>query len=140
MRFKDLEVDQEFRWTGSKGVCTKIGPSTYKSHGSGAANYVSKEARNGGRRWDVVPESEPPSSIEAAKRDARWWLLTDMTIKADEVRALRDREGIGIFEAQRRIKQANLQSGLDVLHLELSNGTEANQVLHDLIEIVRELV
>lgn len=64
-----------------------------------------------------------------------------MDVTAEEVRAHRDRDQISIFEAQRRIKQQKLQDGLDALKYELQDIDEKTQrVLHDLIEIVRELV
>lgn len=139
MKFKDLEMGQQFRWIGTEGLCTKDGSTTYTLHSSGAFNHVSKEARNGGGRFDVIPEGEPPSMIAAAKRDARWYVLDNMDIDIDEVKPMR---GCGIQEAIRIVKRRNLLNGLDVLKLELDaeGNDKTERVLHDLIEIVRELV
>lgn len=136
MKFKDLEIGQTFRWPNNAIVQIKTGSGGYAESGTKGVTYADKRQRD----FEIIPESEPPSMIEAAKRDARWYLLRDMEVSADEVRTLRDRESIGIFEAQRRIKQANLLSGLDVLSAELIMGNDPGPVLHDLIEIVRELV
>lgn len=137
MKFKDLEIGQTFHWVvgGSDTICRKDGVGSYWA---GINNIrLSKRAREN----SVMPESEPPSMIEAARRDARWWLLQNMDMTADEVRAYRDRMECSIFEAQRNIKKQNLLNGLDVLKLELQDVDEKTQrVLHDLIEIVRELV
>lgn len=138
MKFRDLEIGQMFTRVADGALCTKISPGgyTYTQDGRTIPVYLSKRERD----FNVTPEGEPPSSIAAAKRDARWYLLSNMEVTTDEVKELRDRGQISIFEAQRRLKQATLQSGLEVLKLVITNEPERTaEVLHDLIEIVKEL-
>lgn len=138
MKFRDLEIGQTFRWGSPPAgdLETKTGPGTFT--GEGGPDFVSKQRRN----YTVTPEGEPPSAIEAAKRDRRWYVLNDMdlNVRADLVRAMRETEGIGMFEAQRKIRKQNLLYGLDVLRAEMIQGHDPAPVLHDLIEIVRELI
>lgn len=73
--------------------------------------------------------------------DNRWYLLKSMgPPTADAVRQRRNTDECGMFEAKKRIKREQLLSGLEVLHTCLVDGEDADKVLHDLIEIVRELV
>lgn len=132
MKFKDLEIGQTFRHGAGTLVCIKTGSGGYKGVGEPDKHivYVNKP----GRDLSVAPEGEPPSSIETARRDARWWLLTDMD---KNVATDLSREGKNVREIHRQ----NLKYGLDVLRAEMiTNPENRDQVLHDLIEIVRELV
>lgn len=136
MKFKDLEIGQTFRQSSGGVLCTKTRPGAYEFEGAPEV-FCAKR----GRAFDVIPEGEPPSAIEAARRDTRWWILDNMEVTAAEVRATRDSFSVGIIEAQKKLKRAKLQGGLDVLKYELQDVDEKTQrVLHDLIEIVRELV
>lgn len=68
-------------------------------------------------------------------------LLNNMDVTLAEVRKLRDTESVGMHDAQKRLKRENLLTGLAVLEMELghpSTLTGPEQVLHDLILIVRE--
>lgn len=130
MKFKDLEIGQDFRWEADRPLLRKTGNSHFSAAGKGPEAYVRKDARS----YSVIPEGEPPSVI-AARRDARWYLLADMDAR---IKIDMDRAGSGTV---REIQRQNLLGGLDVLRAEMTTNPEnLDQVLHDLIEIVRELV
>lgn len=138
MKFKQLEVEQAFRFE-KKGMIfyKRPGKRAYGTHPThGVPLFTSKIESS------IIPEGEPPSAIEAAKRDARWRVLkdADMTVTAEAVKNLRMRDGCGLFEARKILHKRMLIQALDMLQLEMTMGTDREDIVHDLAEIVREII
>lgn len=138
LKFTHLEVEQAFRFEKKgKLYYKRPGKRAYGEHPThGIPLFLGKIETS------VIPEGEPPSVIEAARRDARWHVLkdADMQISTEAVKNLRMRDGCGLVEARKILHKRMLMAALDTLRLELDMGTDRDDIVHDLTEIVREVI